>query len=555
MKLLIYCDDPGQGGTAVNAALLTKGLADVGIETTLASGFGDDQPDTPGLQRVPLGQNLAVQPLKARLSHHEPEALLLAQRPDCVLFCDASPESSLAAKAVCMAWCVPFLVLANYVPASVADQAEAVRELVAEANAAALAVVAVSHDNLRLLREHCGAPTVRSGVIYNGRPSEFFKPVGKERRAAFRRALGLGPQDTLCLTVARYEPRKGYRHLLAAVKALAQQPEGRSLRFAWVGHDVAGGCAALAEEVRALGLDSRVLVTGERQDVRDWMEAADIFVLSSESEGMPLCIIEAMGQGLPVVATAVSGIPEQLGETGVLLPDPLADPDGAVEALTHVLLQLAHDPAYRQRLGAAARQRATTLFTEQAMLTGYRNLLGSLTPCLAAIRPRYPDPTSFVLANVVRFGKTISLGDDAQAMEYLDTGWSHGEGEGRWTEGDRATLDLTLPRTTSTGCVLEVTAKPFLPTPESALTVRVVFCGQYLGQWRWPPLPEEEQALELAFFTITTLPSQAKLAFEIQGASSPREHGLSDDARQLGLWVKSLRLCCLQPQAEMSWPG
>lgn len=555
MKLLIYCDDPGQGGTAVNAALLARGLTGPEIETLLASGYGQDLPDVPGVRRVPLGQDLAMMPLKAWLSRHEPEALLLAQRPDCVLFCDASPESSLAAKAVCMAWGVPFLVLANHVPASVADQAEDVRKRLVEANAAALAVVAVSQDNLQLLREHCGVPTARSGVIYNGRPAEFFEPVGEERRAAFRHALGLEPEDVFCLTVARYEPRKGYRYLLAAVQTLAQQPEGQALHFAWIGHDVVGSGVVLAEEVMALGLASRVLVMGECNNVRDWMAAADIFVLSSESEGMPLCIIEAMGQGLPVVATGVSGVPELLGETGVLLPDPRTDPVGVIDALVRVLPQLVRSPDHRRKLGAAGRQRAVTRFTEQSMLAGYHELLESLRPTIAASRPRYPDPAFFVPSNAIRFGKVVFLGDDAQAMEYLDTGWSHGEGNGRWTEGHRASLVLRLPKTASWGCVLEITVKPFLPAPKMGLAVRIVFCDQRLGQWIWPPLPNEELRLELAFFPHVPLPAEAKLVFEIRGASSPLDHGLSDDTRKLGLWVKSVRLRELRPFMEMSWPA
>jgi glycosyltransferase involved in cell wall biosynthesis len=101
-----------------------------------------------------------------------------------------------------------------------------------------------------------------------------------------------------------------------------------------------------------------VELLGERDDVPDLLAGSDIFALSTLSEGMPISVLEAMAAGLPVVATAVGGIPEIVveGETGLLVP-PQDD-----EALAEALARLLADAELRRRMGAAGRERAERLF-------------------------------------------------------------------------------------------------------------------------------------------------------------------------------------------------
>ncbi len=101
-----------------------------------------------------------------------------------------------------------------------------------------------------------------------------------------------------------------------------------------------------------------VELAGERDDVPDVLARADVFVLSSRSEGMPISVLEAMAAGLPVVATAVGGVPEIVvdGETGLLVPA------GDADALADALRRLLADAALRRRQGAAGRRRAELLF-------------------------------------------------------------------------------------------------------------------------------------------------------------------------------------------------
>jgi glycosyltransferase involved in cell wall biosynthesis len=111
-------------------------------------------------------------------------------------------------------------------------------------------------------------------------------------------------------------------------------------------------------EVERLGLGRAVRLLGERQDVPALLAGSDVFVLSSASEGLPLSVEEAMAAGLPVVASAVGGVPEVVveGETGFLVPP------GDVDRLAAALGRLLADPSLRRRMGASGRARAEALF-------------------------------------------------------------------------------------------------------------------------------------------------------------------------------------------------
>jgi glycosyltransferase involved in cell wall biosynthesis len=115
---------------------------------------------------------------------------------------------------------------------------------------------------------------------------------------------------------------------------------------------------AVERELRDGGVEDRVELTGERGDVPRLLADADVFVLSSRSECMPISVLEAMAAGLPVVATAVGGLPEMVvdGETGLLVEP------GDAEGMGRALARLAADPETRARMGAAGRRRVEERF-------------------------------------------------------------------------------------------------------------------------------------------------------------------------------------------------
>jgi glycosyltransferase involved in cell wall biosynthesis len=132
------------------------------------------------------------------------------------------------------------------------------------------------------------------------------------------------------------------------------------------------------EEIRRLAIEPSVRVLGERSDVRELLATADVFALSTHSEGLPLSILEAMAAGLPVVASNVGGVPELVvqGETGMLVP-----PDDPA-ALAETIERLLTDQPLARRLGDAARVRVAEHFdlaaVQDAHLALYRRTLATL---------------------------------------------------------------------------------------------------------------------------------------------------------------------------------
>ena len=188
--------------------------------------------------------------------------------------------------------------------------------------------------------------------------------------AAPSRARGDEPPVQI-VSVGRLAAPKDFSTLVAAV---ARLPEGRA-RLRVFGDGPFR--SELEAQKRALGLDGAVEFAGEVPDVRPHLEEADVFVLSSLSEGMPVSILEAMAAGLPVVASAVPGLEEVVldGETGFLVPP--ADP----AALAEKLAELVDDPARRASFGAAGRARAEEHFSlpawRDAHFSLYRSLLAA----------------------------------------------------------------------------------------------------------------------------------------------------------------------------------
>ena len=135
---------------------------------------------------------------------------------------------------------------------------------------------------------------------------------------------------------------------------------------------------------RLSDLSGRVRLAGERHDVPQLLAAADVFVLASASEGLPVSVLEAMAAGLPVVASRVGGVPEQVsdGETGLLVEP--GDPNELAAALHRLTV----DPSLRRRLGVAGRARAERAFDLDAFRRAHVALYSR-----ELARRRLPAPT------------------------------------------------------------------------------------------------------------------------------------------------------------------
>lgn len=148
-------------------------------------------------------------------------------------------------------------------------------------------------------------------------------------RAEIRNELGIGETEFLWVAVGAQRPQKNYRVLLRALEAV---PEG-SLMIAGAAYQQRE-LEALAKELNIAG---RVRLLGRRSDVPALLDAADAFVMASLFEGTPNAMLEAMTYGLPVVATAVGGIPEvvQDGSSGWLVQD--ASERALADRMRHVM--------------------------------------------------------------------------------------------------------------------------------------------------------------------------------------------------------------------------
>jgi len=205
-------------------------------------------------------------------------------------------------------------------------------------------------------------------LIPNGIPTDEYAP-DSDTRAQWRQAHGIEPRATVVTHIGRFAFQKNHALL---VEAFAQVHSDAPLYLLLVG----GGEleSAVREQVAGLGLQERVRFLGTRADVADILRASDVFVLSSRWEGNPMSVMEAMAAGLPVVSTAVGGVPELVreGETGLLVPSEDAG------ALAQALQALVDDPAQRQAMGDAARQRAVARFDIRHTVRRYEQLYEKL---------------------------------------------------------------------------------------------------------------------------------------------------------------------------------
>ncbi len=221
------------------------------------------------------------------------------------------------------------------------------------------AAVAVSDHNRRIVAEGGAYRASRLRRIYNG--VDLLRPEGAAG-GAFRERYGIPAGRILITQVAQMKREKGVDDILrAAPLALARQP---NLHFAFVGDGHAA--ASYAAQARELGIEDHVTWTGLSVDpiAEGVFAASDIFCHPSRwQEAFGLVLAEAMSCGKPVVATAVGGIPEVVEDGGTGFLAPPGDP----AALAAKLVLLANDPALRERMGRAGRERVAAHFDVRAV--------------------------------------------------------------------------------------------------------------------------------------------------------------------------------------------
>ena len=228
-------------------------------------------------------------------------------------------------------------------------------------------VVAVSDEVRRAVESYAnGRPAIVT--VQNAVDADALAAMPVERDAV-RREFGFASDAPVVATVGNMTPKKGHTYLLAAAaQVLTQYPAARFLLV---------GLGPLAEALKAeagrRGLEGRFVFTGFRPDAVRLVAAADVFVLSSVHEGLPIALLEAMALGKPSVVTRVGGVPEATDETSSVLV-----PSQDAGALADGIGRLLASPDLRGRMGAAAHAKSQARYGVPQMVRTIEQLYSGL---------------------------------------------------------------------------------------------------------------------------------------------------------------------------------
>ncbi|GGP77667.1 glycosyltransferase [Saccharothrix coeruleofusca] len=351
MRVLHVISEMGAGGAEALVAGMARAGAEFGWRSAVASGGGHraDALRASGVPTfpVPVARRRATGVLRAATATR---AAVRGFRPEVVLAHNVS--ASLVARLAALPRRLPVLTVFHGV--AEADYPRAARVL-KRTSRAVVAVAAATADRLRAAGLTAPAPVVIPNAVFTQPP--------RGDRDALRARLGTAPDVPVALCLARLEPQKRHDVLLRA--------------WAEVGGDavlwLAGDGSLRAESQRRaceLGVAGRVRFLGTRSDVPDLLAAADVTVLTSDWEGMPVAVLESLAAGRPVVATGVDGVREALaGGGGIVVPR--RSPAATAKALRELLF----DAGLRARMAAEGLAAVRRDHDPDAFMRSYDELL------------------------------------------------------------------------------------------------------------------------------------------------------------------------------------
>ncbi len=204
----------------------------------------------------------------------------------------------------------------------------------------------------------------KTAVIKNGTDPAHWIFSAKEREET-RNRLDIKKDELLILTVGRLSRQKGHIYL---IDALASIKKPHNIKCAVIG---TGPYKELLERrIHSKGLKGRVMLAGAKDCIKPWLCAADIFILPSLWEGIPIALLEAMALGLPCIATSVDGVREVIDEGQNGLTCPPANP----EELAQAVIRLCEDVPLRNSLALSAKKTIRDNFSTQLMVKNYEQV-------------------------------------------------------------------------------------------------------------------------------------------------------------------------------------
>jgi len=231
-------------------------------------------------------------------------------------------------------------------------------------------VVVISRNLERIAREYWRTPPARLHYIANGIQVERFGE--RDGAAELRATLGI-PRDAFVVgAVGHLRPEKNFARLFDAAARAAREVD---LRVLVLGDGPER--ADLERRAATPALAGRVVFVGYQPDPREHYRAMDAFALTSETEQMPIALLEAMASALPVVATDVGDVRAMLPEEQARFVARLGGPE-CVSALAQSLVELGLAPKLREQLGAGNRFRCRSAFSHDGMVQAYAELYDSV---------------------------------------------------------------------------------------------------------------------------------------------------------------------------------
>jgi glycosyltransferase involved in cell wall biosynthesis len=219
--------------------------------------------------------------------------------------------------------------------------------------------------------EEIGYVSERTIVIPNGFDCDRFKPSAASK-VSIRKELGVVNKEVLIGLIARYHPMKDHDNLFKAAKIITENYPNVS--FVLVGHEIESSNSAIAKMLSLNGIENKVFLLGERQDISEITAGLDIACSSSSyGEGFPNVVGEAMACGVPCVVTDVGDSALIVGDTGIVVP-----PRNPV-AMAKACGKMIEDGLQgRQKLGERARERVIDNFSLDKIVCQYESLYKSI---------------------------------------------------------------------------------------------------------------------------------------------------------------------------------
>lgn len=226
-------------------------------------------------------------------------------------------------------------------------------------------------------------------VIHNAIDADRFNEA-----IAVQGALSFASEDSKLVAVVAnmYSPVKGHATLVAAARHVCLHAP--QVLFVLIGDGTER--PKIEQQVKEAGLQKNFLFLGSREDIPQLLAACDLFVLPSESEGMPNALLEAMAAGLPAIATSVGGVPEVIEHnvTGLLVPP--CEP----AALSKAILALLNNEDLRHRLARAGRERVVRYFSFDRLMSVLNTLYAELSEARLARKSRPAPLQTFAAGSV-----------------------------------------------------------------------------------------------------------------------------------------------------------